>query len=128
MKRFYLLFLKYVALLMHQNTTSLSKDMFMNWLQVKTPRQYSSVLHAELKSDMPAHVVGVCVYSLKYFCMWGPFVQLCALDSVLAFWQTYRNFKFMTTILNHPGGGEAGFARIQQPCSAQCISENCIRR
>lgn len=122
------MFLKYVALHMHQNTASLSEDKFMNWLQVITPRQYSFVLHAELKNDMPAHVVGVCVYSLKYFYMWGPIVQLCALDSVLAFWQTHRNFKFMTTILNHPGGGETRFARIQQPCSAQRISENGVRR
>lgn len=127
-KKFYLLFLTYVVLHTHQNSTSSSEDKFMNWLQVTIPRQNSFVLHAELKNNMPAHVVGVCVYSLKYFCMWDPIVQLCALDSVLAFWQTHRNFKFMTTILNHPGGGEAGFARIQQPCSADCISENCIRR
>lgn len=64
---------------------------------------------------MPTHVVGVCVYSLRFFCMWEPIVQLCALDSVLAFWQTLRNFKFMTAILSCLGGvGEAEFARIQQ--------------
>lgn len=56
------------------------------------------------KSDMPAHVVGVCVYSQKHFCVGEPIVQLCALDSVLVFWQTLRNFKFMTAILSHLEG------------------------
>jgi len=67
--------------------------------------------------------------NLRFFCMWEPIVQLCALDSVLAFWQTLRNLKFMTTILSHLGGREAaGFARIKEPCSAQFISDTCIRR
>lgn len=34
---------------MHQNTTSSLEDKFMNWPQVTTPRQYSFVLHADLK-------------------------------------------------------------------------------
>ena len=55
-------------------------------------------------NDMLTHVVGVCVYSLRFFCMWEPIVQLCALDSVVAFWQTFRTFKFMTAKLSHPGG------------------------
>lgn len=53
---------------------------------------------------MPTHVVGVCMCSLRFFSMWEPIVQLCVLDSVLAFWQTLRNFKLMTTILSHLGG------------------------
>lgn len=61
--------------------------------------------------------------------MWEPIVWLCAFDSVLAFWQTFRNFKFMTTILSHLGWKEAaGFARIKQPCSSQFVSDKCIRR
>lgn len=54
-------------------------------------------------NDMLTHVVGVC--SLRFFCMWEPIVQLCALDSVVAFWQTFRNFKFMTAKLSRSGGG-----------------------
>lgn len=53
---------------------------------------------------MPTHVVGVCMYSPRFFSVWEPIVQLCVLDSVLAFWQTLRNFKFMTAILSRLGG------------------------
>lgn len=48
-KRLYLLFLNYIALHMHQDTTSSLEDKFMNWLQVTTVREYSFVLHADLK-------------------------------------------------------------------------------
>jgi len=61
--------------------------------------------------------------------MWEPIVQLCALDSVLAFWQTLKNFKFMTAILSHLGGvGRQDLQTYNNHIQHSFISDSCIRR
>lgn len=69
-KRFYLLFLKYIAQHIHQDTTSSLEDKFMNWLQVTILREYSFVLHGDLK-ERYANSCGGCmrVFSEIFLCV-----------------------------------------------------------